>query len=122
VGSDFSEKMIEGAGRNLAHLKAEAELHLCDIGEIRTEVGMVDGVATDPPYGRSTTTDGEEISDLYARSLESIAGVLRKGRKLAIVTPDVELITQARGFRMRERHMLWVHRSLTRNFCVLERV
>ena len=121
LGSDFSESMIEGAKRNLEHVKAEAELHLCDVGEIGSVVGRVDGIATDPPYGRATTTDGEGIPDLYARSFDSFSEVLARNGRAAVVVPDLRLVDDVDGFRRMENHALWVHRSLTRHFCVFEK-
>ncbi len=121
IGSDFSERMIEGSRRNLAHLKQGAELHLCDVGAIEEEIGEVAGIATDPPYGRSTSTDGEKLPELYERAFKAFHGVLRKGAKVAVVVPQMELLDEAKGFRITGTHRLRVHRSLTRNFCVLER-
>ena len=121
IGSDFSEKMLGGARRNLAHLGLKSELHLCDVGDIPDGIGMVDGIATDPPYGRATTTDGEEISELYGRAFRAFHEVLGEGSKVAIVVPDVDLVRHVQGFRSRGSFALRVHRSLTRHFCVFER-
>ncbi len=121
IGSDFSERMIEGAKKNLSHVHQEAELHLCDVGRIADIVGRVDGIATDPPYGRSTTTDGEGLADLYVRAFEAFHEVLGKGSKVAIVVPDMALLTGIEGFGLEAAHQLWVHRSLTRNFCLMVR-
>jgi len=122
IGTDFSEKMIEGAKRNLKHLDVSAELKVCDVGAIADAVGHVNGIATDPPYGRSTSTDGEKIPDLYRRSFEAFSRIMRKGSVLAIVVPDIDLLEVADGFKLVEKHSLWVHRSLTRHFCVLGRL
>jgi len=122
IGSDFSERMIEGARRNLAHVHQKAQLHLCDVGKIADAVGGVDGIATDPPYGRSTSTDGERLPQLYDRAFKAFHEVLRRGSKVAIVVPDLNLLKDIEGFKMAATHQLWVHRSLTRNFCLLERL
>lgn len=122
IGSDFSERMIEGSEENLRKLGVGAELHLTDVGSIKEAVGHVGGIATDPPYGRSTTTDGEGIPELYARSFRAFRDVLSKGARVAIVVPDPHLIDDAEGFELLERHELWVHQSLTRHFCVLKRL
>ncbi|MCU0852229.1 MAG: hypothetical protein MUC90_03090 [Thermoplasmata archaeon] len=121
LGTDFSERMIEGAERNLAHISAGAALTLCDVGAIKEKVGRVEGIATDPPYGRSTSTDGEGIPDLYSRAFRAFSEVLGKGSRVVIVVPDMDLLHFADRFRLTQKHELWVHRSLTRNFCVLER-
>ncbi len=122
IGTDFSERMIEGSRKNLDHLKLSADLKLCDVGEITHTVGRVDGIATDPPYGRSTSTDGEGIPELYRRSFDAFSAVLKSGARISIVVPDVDLVRSQQGFRLLESHHLWVHRSLTRNFCVFERI
>lgn len=122
VGTDISEKMVEGARANLRHLGVAAVTRVCDVGAIEGVVGEVDGIATDPPYGRSTSTNGEPLDDLYDRSFRAFADVLGRGCRLAIAVPDPAVLTSARGFKELERHALWVHRSLTRHFCVLERV
>ncbi len=121
IGTDLSEKMIEGSRRNLKHLGAEADLRVCDVGEIAHDVGNVEGIATDPPYGKSTSTNGESIPALYERSFKAFADVLDKGARAAIVVPDKRLLRKADAFEFSESHELWVHRSLTRHFCVLTR-
>lgn len=121
IGSDFSERMIEGCGRNIAHLGQTAELHLCDVGAIAGEVGPVDGIATDPPYGRSTSTDGEDLQGLYGRAFDAFRQVLVRASRVAVVVPDLDLVGVPTGFRLTGTYPLWVHRSLTRNFCLLER-
>jgi len=121
IGTDISAKMIAGARTNLRHLGLSAELRRCDVGDITSTVGEVAGIATDPPYGKSTSTDGEGIPDLYRRALRSFSEVLRKSSRVAIVVPDLRLVRAVPGFTLAETHSLWVHRSLTRHFCVLER-
>lgn len=121
VGTDLSERMIEGARANLAHVGADAALRMCDVGSIMDVVGHVDGIATDPPYGRSTSTSGEPLDDLYERSFDAFAEVLRSGSRLAVAVPELSVLESAESFRQLESHPLKVHRSLTRNFCVLER-
>ena len=121
IGTDFSEKMIEGSRKNLKHVGAEAQLRLCDVGDIPQEVGRVQGIATDPPYGKSTSTNGESIPTLYKRSFKAFSEVIDRGSIAAVVVPDKKLLEKANGFELVESHELWVHRSLTRHFCVLAR-
>lgn len=122
VGTDISDEMVEGARKNLRHIGARARIRVCDVGKIEEVVGKVDGIATDPPYGRATSTKGEPLDELYARSFRAFADVLRTGCRLTIAVPDKSVLRSADRFREIESHPLWVHRSLTRNFCVLERV
>ncbi len=121
IGTDVSDKMIEGSRRNLSHLGLEADLHACDVGDIERVVGPISGIATDPPYGKSTSTGGEGIPELYSRSFEAFSEVLPKNGLVSIVVPKLSLIDGVAGFRLLEEHALWVHRSLTRHFCVLKK-
>jgi tRNA (guanine10-N2)-dimethyltransferase len=121
IGSDISTKMIEGARKNLSHLGLDADLHPCDVGDIGKVVGSVSGIATDPPYGKSTSTGGESIQALYSRAFDAFSKVLGRGATVAIVVPKVSLLENVKAFQLIEEHGLWVHRSLTRHFCVLKR-
>jgi len=121
VGSDISEEMVEGARRNLSHLGLSSELHVTDVGGVREVVGSVDSIATDPPYGRSTSTKGESIPRLYARAFSTFAGILKKGAYVGIVVPRKSLLDSADDFVVMEAHPLYVHGSLTRHFCSLRR-
>lgn len=119
IGTDISDRMIEGAERNLRQLGLSARLRVCDVGDIVSVVGSADGIATDPPYGKSTSTRGESIPRLYARSFEVFKSVLKKGARIGIVVPDIDLLGHATDVSLVEEHALRVHRSLTRHFCVL---
>lgn len=121
IGSDLSVKMVEGARKNLAHVKVTAAVRECDVGDILRIVGKVDGVATDPPYGRSTSTRGERIPELYRRAFGAFAEVLPRGARVVAVLPDEKSVESVDGFKTMESHRLWVHNSLTRHFFVLER-
>lgn len=121
IGTDCSQRMIDGARRNLKHLGLGADLKTSDVGDIVSVAGRVDGIATDPPYGRSTSTRGEPIPSLYKRALRAFSEVLSRGGKVGVVVPELSLLQGADDLVLREKHGLWVHRSLTRQFCVLEK-
>ncbi len=121
LGTDISQKMIEGARMNLRSLDIDAELLRCDIGKISRVVGDVSGIATDPPYGRSTSTDGEPLPELFSRALGACADVLNRGSRIAMAVPDPLLLDGNGDFETVEVHPMWVHKSLTRHFCILRR-
>ena len=121
IGTDLSEKMISGARKNLDHIGAKAMLAVSDVGGIAERTGRVDGIATDPPYGKSTSTNGEGIPALYKRAFQAFSKILSQGSYLAIVVPRTSLLDDADDFEVLEIHSLWVHRSLTRHFCVLKK-
>ncbi len=121
MGSDISPNMVEGCRKNLSHFGlAWEDLRTSDIGEIPSQFEEVDAVATDPPYGRATTTMREPIGDLYERAFGSMSEVLHPGGSLGIVLPcpcppEQPLLVK------RESHKQRVHRSLDRHYCIFTR-
>ncbi len=122
IGSDISQEMIDGSARNLRYEGVTAELKRCDVSSILEVFGEVDAIATDPPYGRASTTNREEIRDLYARMLPAMRDAVRPSGYISLIVPDLSLIEKIpRGLVLRESYSLRVHRSLTRNFVALQR-
>ena len=120
IGSDLRGDMVEGCGVNLTKFGIEANLFQADVGELREHVEGVDAIATDPPYGRSTTM-GSDIADLYSKSFEVFSDVLRKGRRLSIIVPKEDLVDLGREYMdLKVSHPLRVHKSLTRHFCIFK--
>lgn len=122
-GSDIDPRMVEGCKKNLAKFNmGDAEVFQSDIGKIKETISKVDAIATDPPYGKSATTNREDVKSLYIRAFLSISDVLKKGRCLSIVLPNEELIGLGKEYlHLIECHPHRVHRSLTRNFCVFQK-
>jgi tRNA (guanine10-N2)-dimethyltransferase len=121
-GSDISPEMIEGCIQNMEHFGLPYEMmEVADIGAIADVIGRVDTVATDPPYGRATSTNKEPLGDLYARSLPSIATVLEPGRRAGIVLPR-PCPEEHEGLELMHHHSQKVHRSLSRNYCIFRKL
>ncbi|MET1101523.1 MAG: THUMP domain-containing protein [Pyrodictiaceae archaeon] len=79
--------------------------------------GSVDGIGTDPPYGRSTSTRGRRLTDLLRGFLHEAKRVLKKNRFIAFASPhwlDVDDIVKEAGLVPIEKHYMRVHGSLTR--------
>ncbi len=120
-GSDISPEMIEGCIQNMEHFGLPFEkMEVADIGDIAEVIGPVDTVATDPPYGRATSTNKEPLGELYARSLPSIATVLERGSRVGIVLPRT-CPEEREGLELVHHHSQKVHRSLSRNYCILRK-
>ena len=114
IVSDFDPHMIAGTIENMHFYDLELlDSDISDIGDIAQRWNDVDIVATDPPYGRSTRTGGENISKMYARSLKSISEVLRPGGKAGMIFPS-EISTEYLNLEkvLPQR----VHGSLTRYY------
>ncbi len=120
VGGDVEQKMVDGCKASLAHYGImDAELFPTDIGHLAGYAPQVDGVATDFPYGRSTTTKGEALQRLYSRSFATIAEVLSPGRTAVVGLADRRWVSLGEEvLTLQTVYECRVHKSLTRYFAV----
>jgi tRNA (guanine10-N2)-dimethyltransferase len=124
LGLDIMRRMVRGSLRNLAHFNVKHEGIV--LGDARNPpVTRVDSVVTDPPYGRSTTTLKRTTREIVEDVLASVHGLLASGRRVCIAAPktlNVGEIGTALGYRHLESHFVYVHRTLTREIAVFEKV
>ncbi|HWH07735.1 MAG TPA: methyltransferase domain-containing protein [Candidatus Thermoplasmatota archaeon] len=123
LGGDLDPRMVAGTRAELARLGvAGARVEEHDVGELPEWAGPVDAVVSDPPYGRSSTTNREAMDRLYDRFLAAAREALRPGGRLAVIFPtDALRARAAETFRLVEAHDQRVHRSMTRHWGVFER-
>jgi tRNA (guanine10-N2)-dimethyltransferase len=123
IGGDIEEKMIQGCKQTLDFYKIKNYNLLCsDIGDIKNHIDSVDAVVTDMPYGKSTTTKGEQRNCLYKRAFESISEVLKKDKNAIIGLPDKDFIKLAKKyFKYIDTYEFRIHKSLTRYFAMFKR-
>lgn len=119
---DASTRMLRGARRNVAHFNLQTSGMVN--GDARhLPLHGLDSIATDPPYGRDSSTRGVNVNDLIRQFLHGAAGSMNHGAHLCISAPSEVQLTdyaQGAGFRVKERHLARIHRSLTRQFIVAE--
>jgi tRNA (guanine10-N2)-dimethyltransferase len=117
VGADIDDRMVEGTIKNLDYCGVKNyEVFQADAREIKLPY-KVDAVATDPPYGISASTGGEESKNLYAQSLITIEKLLTVEGKLCMATPhymDIADLIAGTNFEIIEQHHIRMHKSLTR--------
>jgi tRNA (guanine10-N2)-dimethyltransferase len=115
TGGDMDVFMVRGTRRNIPG----AGLFLADAGNLPVKDNSVDAVATDLPYGQSSSIMAEGLESLYTQSLEEIRRVLKPGRRAVIVTHrDIRAIASP-IMDICEFHEQRVHKSLTRRIMVL---
>ena len=122
LGADASRRMLRGARRNLRHFKLDAE-GFVNADARRLPMQGLDAIATDPPYGRDSSTMGAGVRGLVRDFLSGAKDSLKKSAHVCISAPkEVELEDYARdaGFITKEKHYVRIHRSLTRQFVVLQ--
>ncbi len=119
-GIDIDPLMVEGCKKNLAHQGISGDIALGDATKI-DERNFYDIVITDPPYGRSSTTKGLDLYELYKNAVASIYGALKKDGTACIISPDhidLESIMRRCGFKILEQHSIKVHKSLVRKIII----
>jgi len=115
TGGDMDVFMVRGTRRNISG----AGLFLADAGNLPVKDNSVDAVATDLPYGQSSSIMAEGLESLYTQSLEEIRRVLKPGKRAVIVTHrDIRAIASP-IMDICEFHEQRVKKSLTRRIMVL---
>jgi tRNA (guanine10-N2)-dimethyltransferase len=114
VGIDIDEKMVEGCKENLEHLGYNAEVIHGDAFELVNKLkGTFNALATDIPYGRSSTLSGKK-KDEFLEKLPRILEFLEMGR--AVIMSDISLNFRGKVAEFKIR----VHGSLTRYVNIFE--
>ena len=122
-GIDLDPTMIHGAQANLNHFK----IPNCEliVGDARSPpFKVIDAIATDPPYGASSSTKGETVSDLVSDALMAASDILAPGGYICIATPHTISLDQLGinvGLQLTSLFRQFVHRSLTRLIGVFKR-
>jgi tRNA (guanine10-N2)-dimethyltransferase len=124
VGVDAQRRMVLGCRKNLRHFNISAEgLVWGDARQL--PFFRVDCVVTDPPYGRSSSTLKSTTKQLVQDVLASTFGLLGVGQRICIASPktlQIKALGEALGYRHVESHFAFIHRSLTREIAVFEKV
>jgi tRNA (guanine10-N2)-dimethyltransferase len=116
---DIDKSMAQGSYINLKHYGCSGRfLSLaCDATKLPLSENYIDAIATDPPYGRSTTTKGRELKNLYKSFLKEARSILKKSSYLVFAGPLAlrpDELAFDEGFNVVERHFMYVHGSLIR--------
>jgi len=134
VGVDAQRRMIMGTRKNLRFFNIAAEgLVLADARHL--PFFKVDLVVTDPPYGRSSSTLKSTTKQLVQDVLASTYGLLSVGQRICIALPimvnqhgeidhmakDLAGYIEGLGYKTIESHLVFIHRSLTREIMVYEK-
>jgi tRNA (guanine10-N2)-dimethyltransferase len=122
IGGDMQRKILLGAKMNLEHYNLDYSLMYEDACRLALRNESVDAVVTDPPYGRSAAIKAESLEYMLAISMKEIHRVLKNNKRAVIVSErPIEKLAQDAGFKVIEKHLQRVHKSLTRRILVLEK-
>jgi len=124
IGADIDWKMVEGTEQNLRHYGiTDFEVIRSDARDLKLQE-PVNAIVTDPPYGISASTAGEESEKLYREFLDSAHPLLKDEGTICMAAPhyiDLEALMDER-FHVREKYSIRMHRSLTRVIRVIEKI
>jgi tRNA (guanine10-N2)-dimethyltransferase len=124
VGVDAQRRMIVGCRKNLRHFNVNAEgLVMADARHL--PLATVDCMVTDPPYGRSASTLRSTTKALVEAVLFSVHALLGKGQRICIASPKtlhISRLGEQMGYKHVESHFAYVHRTLTREIAVFEKL
>jgi tRNA (guanine10-N2)-dimethyltransferase len=124
ISVDINPTILAGCRENLNHFKVAFNGVLGDARTPPIRPGIVNAIATDPPYGRSSSTKGAKVGALIQSSLGSLADLLDSKSYLCIALPFEhfnEEIIPSDSFHVKETHTMRIHRSLKRQIVVLQR-
>jgi tRNA (guanine10-N2)-dimethyltransferase len=124
LGLDAQRHMARGSLKNLAHFNIKPEgIIVADARE--PPVKKVDCIVTDPPYGRSASTLKRTTKQLVEEVLTAANDILKNGKRICIASPktlNIGKVGETLGYKHIESHFVYVHRSLTREIAIFEKV
>ncbi|MGQ9545070.1 MAG: DNA methyltransferase [Candidatus Bathycorpusculaceae bacterium] len=124
LGSDIQRHMIRGTRKNMTYFNIKPESLI--VADARAPpIRRVDCIVTDPPYGRSATTLKRTTKQIVEEALMAVYNMLSKGQRVCMAAPktlNIGGIGTNLGYKHLESHMVYVHRSLTREIAVFEKV
>lgn len=120
VGIDKSNQMARGA---LSNMKAFRQSWL---GVIRADaftppIVDIDGVATDVPYGRASSTGGKSAESVVDLVLKTLPDLLGTDKRLVMMHPSYIPVKPGASLRVEEEHYVYIHKKLTRAITILRK-
>jgi len=124
LGLDVQRRMVKGSLKNFAQFKIKSEgLVIADARN--PPIKAVDCVVTDPPYGRSATTINRTTKQIVEDVLKAVYDMLERGRRICMAAPKtigIGSVGKDLGYKHLECHFVYVHRTLTREIAIFEKV
>lgn len=125
LGTDIDPKMVKGTIENLQHCNVhDYEVFRADVRKLNLPYQVV-AVATDPPYGISASTGGEESRKLCGEAILSLENIVKDDGRICMATPhymDIDGLLENTEFEIIEQHHIRMHKSLTRVISVLKKI
>ena len=124
IGMDAARRMVRGARRNLSHFGVRP-FGLVKGDARKIPLTRVEAIATDPPYGTQASTLKSSTRRILEDFLPRAREILPAGNRVVVASPlgiGSASVAEDSSFKVLDRHLVYVHRSLTREILVLEAV
>ncbi|MDP8003559.1 MAG: RsmD family RNA methyltransferase [Caldisphaera sp.] len=124
---DLDPEMIYGSKLNLTNINC-CKFSLVarhDIRSIPLKDESIDSIATDPPYGRATSTKKRGYENIVISFLEESMRILKKGSYLVYAGPSSEepyKYVIDLGFKLIGFHDMFVHSGLNREIVIARKI
>ncbi|MGA1847905.1 MAG: TRM11 family SAM-dependent methyltransferase [Thermoplasmatota archaeon] len=129
IGMEMDPVICKGARENVSHQGLSDSIRIIegDSRELCKDPGSlgiakIDGIITDPPFGRSAGTMGKDPGDLLVEVLREVADLMDAGAPLVLDSSSPGILENLPGFDLERRFDIRVHRSMTRSIGVLEKI
>lgn len=124
---DLDAEMISGSSINMKSISCCKSYLISrnDATKIPVKDESIDSIATDPPYGRATSTKKKGYYSLTKSFLEEGLRVLKKNSYLVYAGPSSEkpyIIAKDLGYEIISKHDMFVHNGLNRQIVIVRKL
>ncbi len=129
IGMEMDPVICKGARENVSHQGLPDSIRIIE-GDSRElcknagslDIEKIDGIITDPPFGRSAGTMGKDPDELLVEVLREVDDLMDAGSPLVLDSSSAGILENLPGFGLKRRFDIRVHKSMTRSIGVLEKI
>ena len=122
IGGDIDPIMVRGYLENMQYYGLQGAGFRGWVQHMPIKDCSIDGIVTDTPYGKSSSTYSQSLERLLTPFFREIHRVLKPAGYAVVVTNrEVEKLFQEIGFSLVEMHHHQVHRSMCRHIYLLRK-
>ncbi|MDF1537431.1 MAG: methyltransferase domain-containing protein [Candidatus Thorarchaeota archaeon] len=122
TGIDMNWRLLKGAQKNLIDLNI-SDFSLIQGDSRKIPVSYMDSIVTDPPYGRTSSTRGENAIRLVSSLIEQSIEFVENGGRLCICGSqemNMRNLFDQVGLSVKYDILIPIHSGLTRNILAVE--
>ena len=121
IGIDISKKICFGAQRNFTHFNLENS-NIIHADSLNIPLSSIDGIVTDFPYGRSTIKKFSDNVKFMDKFFDISSRLLNSGSYVVFMSPKDWPEYHFSGYRLIDKHEIYIHSNLTRVIRVIRKL